>query len=132
MFALGAQQYSKESIQQLVMEAETLVREEILMKTPTRGRHSFSGPSGGGTRRKTAVAVEFAEKGTHPKIKRVQEWLQHQPSTSTVAEVVGVRAATTDCEASGEYTGKRILYIVLFYFQNNLIYILLRIGFGQP
>lgn len=100
---LNAQQYSKESIQQLVMEAETLVREEILMKTPSRCRHSFSGPSEGGSRRKPALAVDVSEKGTHPKIKRVQEWLQHQPSCGS--EVVEKSSVITDCEASGEYTG---------------------------
>lgn len=93
------------------MDAETLVREEILMKTPTRGRHSFSGPSGlaiggGSSRRKTVLAVEMADKGTHPKIKRVQEWLQHQPTGANETEVAGLSAANTDCEASGEYTGE--------------------------
>lgn len=115
------------------MEAETLVREEILMKTPTRGRHSFSGPSGAGTRRKTALAVEFAEKGTHPKIKRVQEWLQHQPSGGAAGtEVVGLSAATTDCEASGEYTGEFTHCEFTYFSVIYLIVFLLRIRFGQP
>lgn len=93
------------------MEAESLVREEILMKTPTRGRHSFSGPSGGGSRRKTSLAVELPEKGTHPKIKRVQEWLQHQPNAVSAVETVVISTGITDCEASGEYTGKFDLFV---------------------
>lgn len=94
MFVLF-QQYTKESIKQLVIEAETLVREEILAKTPSRNhRPSFAETSihKSGCDNKATMS--------NPKIKRVQEWLHHQPSIPpTPSSQVG-----TDCEASGEYT----------------------------
>lgn len=88
----------------MVLDAETLVREEILQKTPTRCRHSLSEAIQlvADHRVKNCAAKVMS----HPKIKRVQEWLQHNPPT--VAENVPssiISAGTTDCEASGEYTG---------------------------
>lgn len=106
MSALVLQQYSKESIQQLVMDAETLVRDEILMKTPIRNRHSISESSPSRKKSGGSVSADLSLSTTHPKIKRVQEWLQHQPaSVNCTGPPPLLSAATTDCEASGEYTG---------------------------
>lgn len=109
LLLLDTQQYSKESIQQLVMDAETLVREELLMKTPQRnGRHSFSeAAAAAATLSPSRKPKTPAVLDTHPKIKRVQEWLEHQPiATNCPPPLLSRTATTTDCEASGEYTGK--------------------------
>lgn len=92
--------YSKESIQQLVIEAESLVRDEILAKTPIRSRQqttevSVSAPS---TMRKMDKTL------LNPKIKRVEQWLNNQ--TTTVSIPPPSPTLATDCEASCEYTGK--------------------------
>lgn len=94
---ISFQQYTKESIKQLVIEAETLVREEILSKTPSRNhRQSFAEMSvhKNGCDNKATMS--------YPKIKRVQEWLHHQPSTPPTP--LSLSQVGTDCEASGEYT----------------------------
>ncbi|KAG4070669.1 hypothetical protein HA402_013589 [Bradysia odoriphaga] len=96
-YAPLAMQYTKESIKQLVMEAETLVREDILSKTPSRNnRPSFGEMSV----RKNGCDSKVTM--SNPKIKRVQEWLHHQPSTPPTP--LTLSRAGTDCEASGEYT----------------------------
>lgn len=93
-----------------------MVREEILMKTPTRNRHSFSevahvGITSSNLRKKSSGSGGGGGSVpalTHPKIKRVQEWLQDQsivPNSNGPPPLL-LSAATTDCEASGEYTGK--------------------------
>lgn len=80
------------------------------MKTPHRNRHSISESSP--SRKKSGGSVSADLSTTHPKIKRVQEWLQHQPaSVNCTAPPPLLSAATTDCEASGEYTGT--FFIVL-------------------
>lgn len=94
------------------MDAESLVRDEILMKTPARNRHSISEVTHVGVSSSSSSNLRKKSSGsgdasiTHPKIKRVQEWLEHQP---VVPNLNGppplLSAATTDCEASGEYTG---------------------------
>lgn len=96
--------YSKESIQQLVIEAESLVRDEILAKTPIRYRQqttdvSVSAPP---TVRKTDKAL------LNPKIKRVEQWLKNQ--TTIVSIPPPSPTLATDCEASCEYTGKLIAF----------------------
>lgn len=95
-----------------MLDAETLVREEILQKTPTRCRHSYS--------EAIQLVADHRLKGcdktmSHPKIKRVQEWLQHHPPATSSANVPPpiVSTGTTDCEASGEYTGKTFNCIVI-------------------
>ncbi|KAJ6632637.1 Klarsicht protein [Pseudolycoriella hygida] len=96
-YAPFAMQYTKESIKQLVIEAETLVREEILSKTPSRShRQSYAEMSvhKSGCDNKATMS--------YPKIKRVQEWLHHQPSTPPTP--LPLSHVGTDCEASGEYT----------------------------
>lgn len=104
------QQYSKESIQQLVIDAETLVREDIFNKTPTHSQNSFSENSPVTIRKKSAGEKVMAT--THPKIKRVQEWLHQQSTTVVLGANVPppplLPVVSTDCEASGEYTGKII------------------------
>lgn len=91
--------YSKESIQQLVIEAESLIRDEILAKTPIRYRQQnaeacVSAPS---TIRKADKSV------LNPKIKRVEQWLKNQ--THSVCVLPPISTLATDCEASCEYTG---------------------------
>lgn len=91
------------------MDAETLVREELLMKTPQRARNSFSETSSPSRKPKGAAAVvPDPLNHTHPKIKRVQEWLEHQPvgGANCPPPPLTRTATTTDCEASGEYTGE--------------------------
>ncbi|XP_031626681.1 uncharacterized protein LOC116342976 [Contarinia nasturtii] len=84
--------YSKESIQQLVMGAENLVRDELL-KTPVRSR------------RQSADAQVSARKTVHSlnssKYKRVEHWLQNQ---SQPKQTLTVPTLNTDGEASCEYT----------------------------
>lgn len=117
------QQYSKESIQQLVMDAETLVREEILMKTPIRNRHSISESSP--SRKKSGGSNIVDSSTTHPKIKRVQEWLQHQPAAvNCTGPPPLLSAATTDCEASGEYTGSFMFFSFPYSFFILTIYLI--------
>lgn len=86
------QAYSKESIQQLVMGAENLVRDELL-KTPVRSR------------RQSADAQMSARKTVHSlnssKYKRVEHWLQNQSQSK---QPLLVPTPTTDGEASCEYT----------------------------
>uniref|UniRef100_A0A1I8PK09 Uncharacterized protein n=1 Tax=Stomoxys calcitrans TaxID=35570 RepID=A0A1I8PK09_STOCA len=108
---------SHESIKQLVLEAEHLVRDEAL-KTPTKPKQHSINSSGlvqiSSTIKKREVCIMPGP------IKRVQEWLEHQPSTpaqlkthshnqdhqlvsspSSLAVAVSP-ARTDDCEASGE------------------------------
>ncbi|KAM7358225.1 klarsicht isoform 2-T3 [Cochliomyia hominivorax] len=81
---------SHESIKQLVLEAEHLVRDEAL-KTPTKQKHSSSNNNSNNTNiNNSAGGVNIVQISTTVKkrevimpgpIKRVQEWLEHQPST---------------------------------------------------
>lgn len=86
------QAYSKESIQQLVMGAENLVRDELL-KTPVRSR------------RQSADAQLSARKTVHSlnssKYKRVEHWLKNQSQSK---QTLTVPTSNTDGEASCEYT----------------------------
>lgn len=107
VFICVFQQYSKESINQLVLEVESLVREETcFLKTHMRyGQPDASAMSQTLPNRKKSDKNSLL---SNPKIQRVQNWLQHQP-TSTIsldtAKPTLLSAGTTDCEASGEYTG---------------------------
>lgn len=85
--------YSKESIQQLVMGAENLVRDELL-KTPVHSR-----------RQSTETQVS-ARKTVHhslnsSKFKRVEHWLQNQSQSK---QAISMAESNTDGEASCEYT----------------------------
>ncbi|XP_034133641.1 uncharacterized protein LOC117587205 isoform X3 [Drosophila guanche] len=92
---------SHDSIKQLVLEAEHLVRDaqEAALKTPTKQKHSII---------KISSTVKKREVHMPPPIKqRVEEWLEHQPSTPQLL----TRSHThellpgckpDDCEASGE------------------------------
>lgn len=99
------------------MDAETLVREEILQKSSLRHPNSSTE-----IRVDESAKLEQNAKVPHyPKIKRVQEWLQHQPilhaGTSDTPPPLA-SAGTTDCEASGEYTGIfQNLNLIRFFFQ---------------
>uniref|UniRef100_A0A6P4DUN1 Platelet binding protein GspB isoform X1 n=2 Tax=Drosophila rhopaloa TaxID=1041015 RepID=A0A6P4DUN1_DRORH len=92
---------SHDSIKQLVLEAEHLVRDaqEAALKTPTKLKHSIIKISS--TVKKREVIMP------HPIKQRVEEWLEHQPSTPQLL----TRSHThellpgckpDDCEASGE------------------------------
>lgn len=90
---------TRESIQRLVLGAESLVRDDVLMKAQefqvagSRMCHAVStvhGSSSEGT---------FSS----PKIRRVQEWLERQPPSG--AALPPSAPLTTDCEASGENSG---------------------------
>ncbi|EDV96000.1 GH15451 [Drosophila grimshawi] len=90
---------SHDSIKQLVLEAEHLVRDaqEAALKTPTKQNHSII---------KISSTVKKREPNTMPSpIKqRVEEWLEHQPPrlvfTGASLELPSVKP--DDCEASGE------------------------------
>ncbi|KAH8234986.1 hypothetical protein KR032_007142 [Drosophila birchii] len=92
---------SHDSIKQLVLEAEHLVRDaqEAALKTPTKQKHSIIKISS--TVKKREVTMP------HPIKQRVEEWLEHQPSTpqlltrSHTHELLP-RSKPDDCEASGE------------------------------
>ncbi|XP_037950982.1 putative uncharacterized protein DDB_G0277255 [Teleopsis dalmanni] len=97
---------SHESIKQLVLEAEHLVRDEAL-KTPTKQKHSAA--------LKISTTVKKREVIMPGPIKqRVQEWLEHQPTTPSQMHnkthdtlngsnnLKGANNRTDDCEASGE------------------------------
>ncbi|XP_070136324.1 klarsicht protein isoform X2 [Drosophila bipectinata] len=94
---------SHDAIKQLVMEAEHLVRDtqEVPLMTPTKPKHSIVKISS--TVKKREVAL------SHPIKQRVEEWLEHQPSTpqllatshSHTHELVP-RRKPDGCEASGE------------------------------
>lgn len=91
---------TKESIQKLVLGAESLVRDEVIMRA--QGFQTV-GP-------KMSHATPKIHRGsdgvlTSPKIKRVQEWLEHQPLSSSSTTVPPFPPLATDCEASGENTG---------------------------
>lgn len=89
--SIHLQAYSKESIQQLVMGAENLVRDELL-KTPVHSR------------RQSAEMQASSRKGIHSlnssKHKRVEHWLQNQSLTKQAS----MASSTSDGEASCEYT----------------------------
>ncbi|XP_059619344.1 klarsicht protein [Phlebotomus argentipes] len=87
---------SKESIHQLVLDAENLIREETTKKSCSALAEVMLMSSSSSSRRKCEKKMMH-----NPKIKRVQEWLEHQP-TDVMANPPSV--PTTDCEASGEYT----------------------------
>ncbi len=79
------------------------MREEILSKTPSRNhRHSYAEMSvhKNGCDGKATMS--------YPKIKRVQEWLHHQPSTPPTP--LSLSQVGTDCEASGEYTTGKFIF----------------------
>ncbi|KMY96679.1 uncharacterized protein LOC6734428 isoform X4 [Drosophila simulans] len=92
---------SHDSIKQLVLEAEHLVRDaqETALKTPTKQKHSIIKISS--TVKKREVTMP------HPIKQRVEEWLEHQPSTpqlltrSHTHELLP-SCKPDDCEASGE------------------------------
>lgn len=94
---------TRESIQRLVLGAESLVRDDVLMKAQefqvsgSRMCHAVSTVHGGSN-----------EGGLNsPKIRRVQEWLERQPPAG--AALPPSAPLTTDCEASGENSGKILL-----------------------
>ncbi|XP_067646974.1 klarsicht protein isoform X3 [Eurosta solidaginis] len=94
---------SHESIKQLVLEAEHLVRDAEALKTPIKQKQKHSVIKLSSTVKKREVVMPGPIK------QRVQEWLQHQPSTPTQLhrnpsdELHSVNArAGDDCEASGE------------------------------
>ncbi|XP_061391325.1 klarsicht protein-like [Musca vetustissima] len=102
---------SHESIKQLVLEAEHLVRDEAL-KTPTKQKHSIN--SGGLVQISSTIKKREVSIMPGP-IKRVQEWLEHQPTTPvqlktpqdhqlmiSPSSVAASPSRTDDCEASGE------------------------------
>ncbi|XP_030380230.1 uncharacterized protein LOC115628316 isoform X2 [Scaptodrosophila lebanonensis] len=92
---------SHDSIKQLVLEAEHLVRDaqEAALKTPTKQKHSIV---------KISSTVKKREVSMPGPIKqRVEEWLEHQPSTPQLINRVheplgGIAKPPDDCEASGE------------------------------
>lgn len=83
------QEYSKEEIQKLVIDAESLVRDDL--KTPPRRRNTIEIPEISRRKEKTPL--------TNPKVK-VEQWLQTQPQPSSFPAA----ALTTDGEASCECT----------------------------
>ncbi|XP_041673930.1 uncharacterized protein LOC108104664 isoform X3 [Drosophila eugracilis] len=92
---------SHDSIKQLVLEAEHLVRDaqETALKTPTKQKHSIIKISS--TVKKREVTMP------HPIKQRVEEWLEHQPSTPQVltrsrTHEILPGCKPDDCEASGE------------------------------
>ncbi|XP_073839082.1 klarsicht isoform X6 [Musca autumnalis] len=102
---------SHESIKQLVLEAEHLVRDEAL-KTPTKQKHSIN--CGGLVQISSTIKKREVSIMPGP-IKRVQEWLEHQPSTpvqlkssqdhqlmASPSSIAASPSRTDDCEASGE------------------------------
>lgn len=78
-------------MQQLVRQVDNLVRDEILLKTPTRNRRKSDVPTG--TRK-------IVPPSTSSKIKRIEHWLQNQ----TAAPPSPIQTTNTDGEASCEYT----------------------------
>ncbi|GAB0096851.1 hypothetical protein DMENIID0001_124230 [Sergentomyia squamirostris] len=88
---------SKESIHQLVLDAENLIREETTKKSCSALAEVMLMSSTSSSRRKCEKKMMH-----NPKIKRVQEWLEHQPIDAATNPPSSV--PTTDCEASGEYT----------------------------
>lgn len=88
---------TKESIQKLVLGAESLVRDEVIMKAQGLQLSSCSRMS-----HATSSIHKSETLLQSPKIKRVQEWLEHQPMTvsGNLMPVTGL--LSTDCEASGE------------------------------
>ncbi|XP_017035798.1 klarsicht protein isoform X2 [Drosophila kikkawai] len=92
---------SHDSIKQLVLEAEHLVRDaqEAALKTPTKQKHSIIKISS--TVKKREVTMP------HPIKQRVEEWLEHQPSTPQLLTRSHTHellpgSKPDDCEASGE------------------------------
>ncbi|KAH8373534.1 hypothetical protein KR200_001640 [Drosophila serrata] len=92
---------SHDSIKQLVLEAEHLVRDaqEAALKTPTKQKHSIIKISS--TVKKREVTMP------HPIKQRVEEWLEHQPSTPQLLSRSHTHellpgSKPDDCEASGE------------------------------
>lgn len=78
----------------MVLHAETLVRDDILLKTPSRYR-----------RQSADVALKLQPIDAYladPKKERVQQWLQNHPQTPLVPTFNS--SLTTDGEASCEYT----------------------------
>ncbi|XP_055841531.1 klarsicht protein [Episyrphus balteatus] len=93
----SAKEVSHESIKQLVLEAEHLVRDDS-MKTPTKQqqtqqKHSIVKISS--TVKKREVIMPGPAK------QRIEEWLEHQP-VCIKQEPQIASSPTTDCEASGE------------------------------
>ncbi|XP_036219718.2 klarsicht protein isoform X3 [Bactrocera oleae] len=97
---------SHESIKQLVLEAEHLVRDAEALKTPNKSKQKHSVIKLSSTVKKRENAM------SGPIKQRVQEWLEHQPSASTTVQghrnlseelQSGAKSkAGDDCEASGE------------------------------
>ncbi|KAL7732733.1 hypothetical protein ACLKA6_005879 [Drosophila palustris] len=91
---------SHDSIKQLVLEAEHLVRDaqEAALKTPTKQKHSIIKISS--TVKKRDIIMPGPIK------QRVEEWLEHQPSTPQLLNrnhhSHEAPTKPDDCEASGE------------------------------
>ncbi|KAH8302280.1 hypothetical protein KR044_004776, partial [Drosophila immigrans] len=92
---------SHDSIKQLVLEAEHLVRDaqEAALKTPTKQKHSIVKISS--TVKKRDIIMPGPIK------QRVEEWLEHQPSTPQLLNRnhhshEAPSSKPDDCEASGE------------------------------
>ncbi|XP_060655338.1 klarsicht protein isoform X3 [Drosophila nasuta] len=92
---------SHDSIKQLVLEAEHLVRDaqEAALKTPTKQKHSIIKISS--TVKKRDIIMPGPIK------QRVEEWLEHQPSTPQLLNRnhhshEAPSSKPDDCEASGE------------------------------
>lgn len=96
---------TKESIQKLVLGAESLVRDEVILRA--------QGFQAAGS--KMSHATPSVHRGSDgllnsPKIKRVQEWLEHQPLNASGSAVPPFPPLATDCEASGENSGKLLFF----------------------
>lgn len=88
---------TKESIQKLVLGAESLVRDEVIMKA-----QGFQVNSASSRMSHATSSIHKSELHQSPKIKRVQEWLEHQPMTISPNILPVPGTLGTDCEASGE------------------------------
>ncbi|CRK97996.1 CLUMA_CG011365, isoform A [Clunio marinus] len=98
---------TKESLRELVLEAESFVRQkindrtskteyffnEIIAKSQQQKQH----------KQRQKKLMEKSQKDT-VKISRVQEWLKRHQETSDGNVIITQPLPTTDCEASGEYT----------------------------
>lgn len=92
------------------MEAESLVRDDHLMQELAR-KYSFSAAdkrtASASAASSATPAIDAHIQNAFPKIKRVHDWLMHQPTigTSNVSSAIAM-IMTTDCEASAENTGE--------------------------
>lgn len=91
---------TKESLRELVLEAESLVRQKINDRT-SKTEYFFNEIIAKSQQRQKKM-MEKSQKDTN-KISRVQEWLKRHQESDNVA-IIAQPSVTTDCEASGEYT----------------------------